>query len=105
MDYLAKHPELNTTSASASISVSGTSASVSIQIPSSIQKALKAMDNLDKKGKALLKKGAAEFGLMSLRLFRGTMCALCMDPDAVISTIWDGSAVLVKDTDVNEIVG
>lgn len=97
-DYIKKHPELNqTTSASASVSVS-----MSMQIPSSMLKAQKALKNVEKKAEGLIKKGIAEMGLMSLRLFRGTMCALCMDPDAPLTSIWDGG-VLVKDSDVTAI--
>lgn len=60
------------------------------------------MRNIEKKAEGLIKKAIADLGLMSLRLFRGTMCALCMDPDAVLATIWDGG-VLVKDSDVTAI--
>lgn len=55
-----------------------------------------------RKADGLLKKSLAELGLFSLRLFRGTTCALCLDPSNVLTTIWDGG-VLVKDSDVTEI--
>jgi hypothetical protein len=40
--------------------------------------------------KNLQKQALANITLASLRLYRSTRCALCMDPDMIITEIYDG---------------
>lgn len=102
-DYIKNHPELLKSATSASVSMSMSMSMSSISITDSQVKIGKALAATQTKARNILKKAMAELGLASLRLFRGTQCALCMDPDAPIEGIWKNGAAQVKDSDVTEI--
>lgn len=102
MEWLKKNMPASGTTASVSMSVSmsmSASVSSSPSLSESIMKISKGLENEKKRIDLGQQVGIGKIALGSVRLFRGTIAALCLDPDAVNADIYDGG-VKVNQADI-----
>lgn len=74
----------------------------STDAPENVKKLFEALTAEKMKISSTYRLGYAKIGLAASRLFRGTRIALCMDPDAPLTSIWE-SGIKVKQADLDSL--